>query len=104
MSHEIHEESWIYQEIIEKGIVQGSETGTQQRREWSSQQGIRPAEKTALQFVLTNLIKSRSPAVLPLVQEWLNTPVDANTFKTIIHKLLKVQTEAEVRQILKETS
>ncbi len=101
MSHETHEESWIYQEIVEKGIIQILKEGTKQGMEQDSQQGleqgIRPEEEIALQSVILNLIKACFPT---LAQPQFTIPAEASTLKTILQKLFKAQTEEEAGQIL----
>jgi hypothetical protein len=102
MSDEKNEESWIYQEMIEKGIVQRLETGTRRDTKQNLQQGPRPEEILALQSILTKLITAHFPVVRPLADEWLNTPVDAEAIKKLLRKLFEAQTEEGARQILME--
>jgi hypothetical protein len=104
MLHQMLEESWAYQEMIEKGIIQGSKARIKQEKKQSYQQGIqydtRPEEKKALQSVCLDLITARFPAILSLAQQQFNTLADINTLKTVLQKLFEVQTEEEARRYL----
>jgi hypothetical protein len=90
MFHDILEDSWSYQEIVQKGLDKGRE------------QGLDQGKLIAARSFITRIIEKHFPPLLPLAQKkvpHMKTLAESNS---IIDKLLEVQTLEQARQVLEE--
>ncbi len=109
MLEDILEESWTYQEIIqkgmqkgidlglEKGLQQGLEKGWEKGREEVRRQWIREKRETLLSFV-----QMRFPELTLTAKQRISTINDPGALHDLIIKLFAVQTAEEARQALME--
>jgi hypothetical protein len=81
------EDSWSYQEIIEKGV----------------QKGIEEGETKALRPVLIQVVETRFPELLPLAHEEAERSTVPAILSTKVNKLLRAQTVEEARRVLRES-
>ncbi len=88
MFHDILEDSWFYQEIVQKGIDQGREQ----------------EKLTAAHSFLTRIIEKQFPQLLSLAQQKAGQIKSIDTLNSTIDKLLEVQTVEQARQVLEEIS
>jgi hypothetical protein len=88
MFHDILEDSWVYQEIVQKGIDQGREQ----------------EKLTAARSFLTRIIEKHFPQLLSLAQQKAEQIKSVDTLNSAIDKLLEVQTMEQARQVLEEIS
>ncbi|MGH2494017.1 MAG: hypothetical protein ACRDIV_04875 [Ktedonobacteraceae bacterium] len=87
MLDEILEESWTYQEIINKG------------REKERQYWLREQHETLLNFV-----HSRFPDVIDFAEPYVESIKDTNVLHTLLNKLFTVQTPEEAKQAIIDAS
>jgi hypothetical protein len=101
MLEDILEESWTYQEIIqkgmEKGLQQGLEKGWEKGREEVRRQWIQEKRETLLSFV-----QMRFPELTLIAKQRISTINDPWTLHDLIIKLFAVQAVEEARQALME--
>ncbi len=105
MLEDILEESWTYQEImqkginlgLEKGLQQGLEKGWEKGREEVRRQWIREKRETLLSFV-----QMRFPELTLTAKQRISTINDPGALHDLIIKLFAVQTVEEARQALME--
>ena len=84
MFQDILSESWVYQELVEKGVEKGREEGRlQEQRE-----------------ILLKLIQLRFPELETLAKQQSDGITDPEILPPVNFKLLAAQTIEEVRQIL----
>jgi hypothetical protein len=83
MLEDILEESWTYQEIIQKG------------REEERQQRVQEQRETLLSFV-----QVRFPEVIPIAKRLVTAIKDPETLHNLTIRLFAVQTAEEARQAL----
>jgi hypothetical protein len=100
------EDSWYYQEVIqkglEKGMQQGIEKGMQQGIEQGKKQGLEESVK-ALRPVLIQVVETRFPELLPLAREEAERSTVPMVLSTKVNKLLIARTLEEARQALQES-
>src|SRR5437660_6319111 len=72
MYHDILQESWVYQEILQEGREQGLEQGREQGRE------------QALRQTLLGCIETRFPALTPLAKQQTSTIKDSDMLQSVI--------------------
>jgi hypothetical protein len=82
MFHDILEDSWSYQEIVQKGLDKG--------------------ELLAARSFLTRIIEKHFPQLLPLAQQKAGQLKTVDTLNNAIDKLLEAQTMEQARQVLEE--
>lgn len=80
MFHSILEESWVYQEILERGQAQGLQQG-------------------AISSLLI-VVKSRFPSLLALAQERSAKLHDHTAVEALLERIILAKDEKEARQIL----
>ena len=109
MLEDILEESWTYQEIIqkgmqkginlglEKGLQQGLEKGWEKGREEVRRQWIREKRETLLSFV-----QMRFPELTLTAKQRISTINDPGALHNLLIELFAVQTAEEARQALME--
>jgi hypothetical protein len=90
MFHDILEDSWSYQEIVQKGLGQGLDLGIKQG-------GL----ITSRQF-LARIVEKHFPPLLYLAQQKAAQLTTIDKLNKVIDQLLDVQTLEQARQILEE--
>ena len=111
MFEDFLEESWAYQEIVQKGIdkglelgkKQGLEQGLEQGIEKGLEQGIEIGKKQALNALLPTLVsvvEARFPELTELARQQGERFTVPELLGDVINKLLKAQTAEQARQIL----
>jgi predicted transposase YdaD len=89
MLEDILEESWTYQEIIQKGLEKGREEERQQR--------VQEQRETLLSFV-----QVRFPELIPIAKQLVTAIKDPETLHNLTIRLFAVQTVEEAKQVLME--
>lgn len=90
----ILEDSWVYQEIIQKGMEQGLQQGLQQ--------GFQQGELIALRQAMLDVIEEKFPEVVPFVEKPLENITDKAVLRRLLVKMITVQSPQEVIQIMLE--
>lgn len=90
MFHDILEDSWSYQEIVQKGLDKGLEKGLDQ------------GKLIASRSFITRIIEKHFPSLLPLAQKKVAHIKAVAELNSAFDKLLEVQTLEQARQVLEE--
>jgi hypothetical protein len=90
MFHDILEDSWSYQEIVQKGLDKGRE------------QGLDQGKLIAARSFITRVIEKHFPPLLPLAQKKVAHSKAVAELNSAFDKLLEVQTIEQARQVLEE--
>ena len=99
----IFEGTWIYDEIIQKGMAKGLEQGVKQGLEQGKQEGLEQGKQKELQALRTTLVRfveTHFPDQLALAKrqvEFVTTPVQV---QELLDQLFVVSTSDEVRKVL----
>ncbi len=91
MFEDFLEESWSYQEMVQKGVDQGIEIG--------KKQGLERA-LNALRPTFVSIVEARFPELTALAQQQGERFTVPELLSDVIDKLLKAQTAEQARQIL----
>jgi flagellar biosynthesis/type III secretory pathway protein FliH len=94
MFHDILEDSWSYQEIVQKGLDQGLQKGLDLGRE---QEKLLSARS-----FLTRIVEKQFPPLLSLAQKKVALLKTVDDLNSAIDKLLDAQTIEQARQVLEE--
>jgi hypothetical protein len=94
MFHEILEDSWSYQEMVQKGLDVGLEQGLQK--------GLEQGELIAARSFLARIIEKHFPPLLPLARRKAEHLKSVSTLNSVIDKLLEAQTMEQAREVLEE--
>ena len=86
------EESWSYQEIVQKGLDQGLEIGIKQ--------GIEQGELKALRPVFVRIVERNFGELASLAQQQADQVTSPVLLSNLIDKLLAARTLEQARQIL----
>ncbi len=104
MFEDFLEESWSYQEMVQKGVDKGFELGKKQGIELGEKQGIELGKKQgaldALRPTLVRFVEARFPELTALAQQQGERFTVPELLSDVIDKLLKAQTAEQARQIL----
>jgi predicted transposase YdaD len=115
MFEDFLEESWSYQEMVQKGLDKGIELGKKQGvdqgieigKKQGIEQGIEIGEKqgleralNALRPTLISVVQARFPELTDLAQQQGERFTVPELLSDVIDKLLKVQTVEQARRIL----
>jgi predicted transposase YdaD len=90
------EESWSYQEMVQKGLDQGLEIGIKRGIE----RGIEQGELKALRPVFVRIVERRFAELTALAQQRAEQITSPELLSDLIDKLLTVQTLEQARQML----
>jgi predicted transposase YdaD len=113
---EILEESWAYQEMVQKGWLQGHEKGLDEGRQEGRQEGLQEGRQKGLQegrqegrqegqlrelfLILARLVRKRFPTLAPLVAQQSLVTKDADMLRNTIDAILDAQTVDEASNAL----
>ena len=93
------EESWAYQEMIQKGLdkglQQGLEKGRQEGLEKGRQETIRAQRETLL-----DIVQARFPELSPLAKKQTSPIKDPQVLRHLTVKISTVQTAQEAEELL----
>jgi predicted transposase YdaD len=96
---DIIEDSWVYQETIQKGLKKGLEQGLEQGREegleQGRQQGIQAMQQTAISVVAT-----RFPELEQLARAIIAVISDVNRLQMLIVELSTASSQEQVKHLL----
>ncbi len=88
------EDSWFYQEIIQKGIEQGIEQGMEK--------GIEQGELKTLRSVLIRFVETHFPELKTLAQRLAEQTTTNLLLESTVNEILLSQTTEQARLILTE--
>jgi hypothetical protein len=104
MFEDFLEESWSYQEMVQKGLDKGIELGKKQGIEQGieigEKQGIEKGALSALRPTLVHVVEARFPELTALAQQQGERFTVSELLSDVIDKLLKAQTLDQARRIL----
>jgi hypothetical protein len=95
----IIEDSWLYQEVMEKRIEKGVEKGVKLGIEQDLQQGLQQGLQRSRRMLIQRTQK-RFPALAPLAEEQADRLQDADVLDTVINAIIDAETVEEARRIL----
>lgn len=114
MFHEILEDSWSYQEMVQKGLdvglqkgleqglQKGLDQGLQQGLQKGLDQGIKQGELMAAHSFLARFIEKHFPPLLPLALRKAERLKTVDALNSVIDKLLEAKTVEQAREVLEE--
>jgi predicted transposase YdaD len=100
---DIIEESWVYQEILQKGVEKGLQQGVQQGLQQGVQQGLQETLRRQRQAIL-GLLQKRFPELVDLTQKQLNSVTDPDALQDLVVKAGTAQNAKEILSALSEVS
>jgi predicted transposase YdaD len=95
MLEDVINESWAFQEIIQKGIAQGREQGIAQGIAQGREQGLQAQRQSLLL-----LVQKQYPALLQLTHNVCNTVQNIEKLQEIFEKVLNAKNEQEAQQTI----
>lgn len=95
MLRDILEESWAYQEMVQKGLQQGLEQGLEQGR----QEG----ELRALRQAIVDVVQERFPGIVASVKKQVQTIEDPSLLRLVNVKMSTLPTAKEAQQYVRST-
>ena len=90
---DILEESWAYQEMVEKGFRQGFQQGFQQ--------GLQKGELRTLRQAIVDVVQERFPEILASVEKRVQTIGDPSLLRLVIVKMSILPTAKEAQQYVR---
>lgn len=93
MYKDIVEESWVYQQIVQRGLEKGLEKGLEQGLE----KGLGLGEQRAL----VAIIQRRFPDIVPTAKELIDGITDADTLEKLVGEVSVAQNAQDVLHILR---
>jgi predicted transposase YdaD len=99
----IFEGTWIYDEILQKGVAKGLEQGVKQGLEQGLEQGVKKGieqELQALSATLVSFVKAHFPDQLALAKQQVGLITTPSQAQEMLDKLFAARTNDEVREIL----
>lgn len=104
MLKDILEESWAYQEMVqkglEKGFSQGIEQGLEKGLEKGIEQGIEKGKLEALRQAIVDVVEERFPEIIALTKKQVNAIEDPALLRRLNVKMSIAQTTHEAEQSL----
>jgi predicted transposase YdaD len=89
MLHDMLEESWAYQEMVQKGLQQGLE------------QGLQEGELRALRQAIVDVVQERFPEIMASVKKRVQTIEDPSLLRLVIVKMSTLPTAKEAQQYVR---
>ncbi|GCE27180.1 hypothetical protein KDA_26640 [Dictyobacter alpinus] len=110
--HDILEESWAYQEMLEtgmqkgleKGMQKGIEQGMQKGIEQGMQKGIEQGAEQAFRDAISRCVHKRFPDLDEFCQQRLQAELHADRLRDLFDVLMDATHESEARDILNSLS
>jgi len=115
MLHDIFQDAWAYQEIlqeglqkgieqgVQQGVQQGLEKGLQQGIEKGLQQGIEKERQQRLQDqrqMLMTVVQTRFPELVAIAQHKANAIKEPDVLQALVLNIFAAQTEEQARKLL----
>jgi len=116
MLQDVLEESWAYQEMVEKGMLEGLEKGLEkglaeglaeglekglaEGLEKGLAEGLEQGELETLQRTAIRLVQKRFPQLLSLAEQHVKPIKNSEALEAMIDVLVDAQTDEEVKQAL----
>ena len=97
MLRDILEESWAYQEMVQKGLQQGIEQGLEQGLEQGRQEG----ELRALRQAIVDVVQERFPDIAASVKRRVQTIEDPSLLRLVNVKMSTLLTAKEAQQYVR---
>lgn len=94
MEH-ILEESWAYQEMVQKGVVKGLEQGLRQGKQQGLEQGKKDVEQIVIRFVELHF-----PDLVPLARQQATQTTTSQQLQELLDKLFVAHTDKQAKAIL----
>jgi predicted transposase YdaD len=95
----IFEGTWMYDEILQKGVVKGLEQGVKQGLEQGVKQGLEQELQT-LRATLLRFVEAHFSDQLSLAKEQVKIAMTPSQIQEMLDKLFFARTSDEVREIL----
>jgi flagellar biosynthesis/type III secretory pathway protein FliH len=96
MLDELLNESWAFQEILQKGLEKGLQEGLKQGQEEALKKALEASSRT-----LITLVEYRYPSLAQLAREKANLTLDLDALQNLILRVSLSTNEAEVHESLK---
>ncbi|MBV9231531.1 MAG: hypothetical protein JOZ18_19640 [Chloroflexi bacterium] len=98
----IIEESWVYQEILQKGLEKGIQQGVQQGIQQGAEQERQETLRRQRQKILV-LVQKRFPEALERAQKAITNLTDPDVLEDLLLAIGSAQNAQEVLSMLNET-
>jgi hypothetical protein len=100
MLKDILEESWAYQEMVQKGLEKGFSQGIEQGLEKGLEKGIEKGKLEALRQAIVDVVEERFPEIIALTKKQVNAIEDPALLRRLNVKMSIAQTTHEAEQSL----
>jgi predicted transposase YdaD len=100
---DILEESWAYQEMVQKGVAKGLEQGLKQGLERGLERGLKRGlkkEKKGLEHIVVRFVELHFPDLVPLAKRQAAKTTTSEQLQDMLDKLFVVHTDHEARAVL----
>jgi len=98
MIHDVFQDAWAYQEIMQEGIKEGIEKGLQEGIEKERQQRLKDQRQ-----LLMMVVQRQFPELVTLAQRKGDAIKEPDTLQTLVLNVLAAQTEAQARKLLQSS-
>ncbi len=89
---DILEQSWAYQEMVQKGVAKGLEQGLKQ--------GIKQGKQQGLEHIVVRFVELHFPALVPLAKKRATQATTSKQLQKMLDNLFVAQTDHEARAVL----
>ena len=106
MLHDIFQDAWAYQEILQEGLQKGIEQGVQQGIEKGLQQGIEKERQQRLQDqrqLLMTVVQTRFPELVAIAQRKADAIKEPDVLQALVLNTFAAQTEEQARKLLQSS-
>ena len=93
---DILEESWAYQEMVQKGLAKGLEQGLKQGLE----QGLEQGKQQGLEQIVVRFAELHFPDLVPLAKQQAAQATNSQQLQEMLNKLFVAHTDNEAKAIL----
>ena len=97
---DILQDSWVYQETLQKGIEQGIEKGREQGLEEGLEKGLSQGRLQGLQQAAISIVATRFPGLERLARLVITTISDLKRLEVLIIELSVATSREDVKQLL----
>ena len=101
MYKDIVEESWVYQQIVQRGLEKGLEQGLEKGLEQGLEKGLEKGLGLGEQRALVAIIQRRFPDIVPTAKELIDGITDADTLEKLVGEVSVAQNAQDVLHILR---
>ena len=106
MLHDVFQDAWAYQEILQEGLQKGIEQGVQEGLQQGIEKGIEKERQQRLKDqrqLLLMVVQKQFPGLVAMAQRKADAIKEPDVLQTLVLNIFAAQTEEQARKLLQSS-